>query len=135
MTASFLRAALAWEGTPWAPSGAVKGCRSNCVGFLVDALESAGYHALAERAKPGAAFDAPPYTSALSRWCDDHLLIVSRSRAEAGDLLLFRFKGVPCHMALLTEPGVVLDCNAAYGKVCRHGIPASWQLRRVYRLP
>ena len=131
----FLDAATAWEGTPWAPSGAQLGKRSNCVGYLVRALEASGHGELAALARPAVNHEAPPQASSLARWCDENLQSISKGEAAPGDLLLFRFKGTPCHMAVLLEPGVILDCNTGYGKVCRNAIPVNWVLRGAYRLP
>ena len=54
---------------------------------------------------------------------------------QAGDILLMRFDGDPCHLAICTGP-TMIHAWAIVRKVCEHDFDREWQSRvvRIYRI-
>lgn len=127
--------ARAWVGRPYRPAGA-RECGVNCLGLFVAILrEAGGFEDLAAAAEPHAGFARPPKSGALLRGLKDHLAGVPVENAGPGDLLLFRIGGEPQHLAILTEPGVILHADGVKGRVVEHRLPPGWRPVAAFRIP
>lgn len=133
--AAFIAAARASLGTPYKAAGA---CESgaNCLGLWAVVLRRVGQEELARAVERHSGFAQPPARSALLRGllAAPQLERIKPRRARPGDLLLFKVAGAPQHLALVTEPGMILHADAGAGRVVEHGRPPGWRAVAAFRL-
>lgn len=118
-------------GTPFRHQGRTVGQGIDCAGLMVHSAKSAGlevfdtpaYSRRAGGAMLEAALDAQP------------MLIQVRGTPLSGDIMLLRFDGDPCHLALCAGP-TMIHAWAIARKVCEHDFNREWQGRvvRIYRI-
>lgn len=132
----FIAAARSLLGSGYAATGAREGA-ANCVGLWAVALRKVGgLERLAEKCARGAMYRRPVTPGDLLRQlrADRDLLDVPVRQAQPGDLLLVKVKGVPQHMALITEPDMVLHADMALKKVVEHRLPPEWRPVAAFRI-
>jgi cell wall-associated NlpC family hydrolase len=130
----FIAAARTWEGRPYNASGA-QACGANCLGlFVAIARGTGGLERLAAAAEPHVGHAKPPARSALLRALRVHLDQVRPGDAKPGDLLLFNVSDEPRHLAILTEPNVILHADALHGRVVQHRLPRDWHPVAAFRI-
>ena len=118
-------------GTPFRHQGRTVGKGIDCAGLMVYAMSSAGLDVM----------DTPTYSrraggSMLEAALDSQpALIRVHGIPQAGDILLMRFDGDPCHLAICTGP-TMIHAWAIVRKVCEHDFNREWQSRvvRIYRV-
>ena len=124
--AAFIAAARSYVGAPFHHQGRTRH-GVDCIGLVVCAARDAGL-ALVDRT------DYPRDPNGL--------LPVELARqfaavesAQAGDILLMRFRGEPQHVAILAD-ATLIHGYASIGRVVEHGLDAKWRRRIVaaYRL-
>ncbi len=126
-----VEAARAAVGTPFRHQGRTVGRGIDCAGLMLHAVSAAGiqvadqsgYSRLAGGRMLEAALDSQP---GIAQVHDD---------PRPGDILLMRFDGEPCHLAMLAGK-TIIHAWAITRKVCEHGFTTEWQNRvvRVYRI-
>jgi hypothetical protein len=89
----------------------------------ISALDVPAYSRRAGGAMLEAALDAQPMLTRVS------------GMPQAGDIMLLRFDGDPCHLALCAGP-TIIHAWAIARKVCEHDFNREWQGRvvRIYRV-
>jgi NlpC/P60 family putative phage cell wall peptidase len=138
-----IREARSWLGTPWRDSGAIKGVGCNCLGFLIGVARNCGLSDLGDLYKPYEGFAMPPDPLAMVRGIREHMVKIKIARP--GDVLLFDLGAGPRHVALLTEPGMIIHAHQTKGKVVEQGLAglqrqtwgggSNWYPRGVYAFP
>ena len=132
MTADeIIAAARACIGTPFLHQGRQPGVGLDCAGVAVhvagalgcELIDQAGYGRQPAHGMLEAMLDAQPCLQGVT---DD--------AAQAGDVLLMRFKGEPQHLAILAGETMIHAWEAP-GLCCEHAIDAKWRARvvRAYR--
>ncbi len=131
-------------GEPYNKSGG-QACGGNCLGRLIhSARETGGLERLVAAAEPHLGHALPPNRFALLLALRRHAHEIKPSKALPGDLLLFNVGGEPRHLAVITEPGVILHADAgarnpktgkASGLVVEHALPSSWRPTHAFRIP
>jgi len=58
----------------------------------------------------------------------EHLETIRPPKFIPGNLIITKVQGEPRHLALITEPGVVLHASVLHKRVVRHGLPANWRV-------
>ncbi|ACL57563.1 NlpC/P60 family protein [Methylobacterium nodulans] len=130
--------ARTWLATPYHHQAALKGVGCDCLGLL------RGVYAELYGAEPEA---PPPYSPS---WAEDHgsetlreaarrhLEEIPIPQAEAGDVLLFRWRnGLPAkHCAILTGPSRMIHAYDGHS-VLESWIPPAWSRRiaHAFRFP
>jgi len=81
-------------------------------------------------------FARPPERTALLRGLlrAPQLIRIKPRDARPGDLLLFKVAGAPQHLALVTEPDMILHADAGAGRVVEHAVPSAWRAVAAFRL-
>ena len=131
----FIAEARRWIGRPVAPVGA-QAQGVNCLGlFVAIARDVGGLERLVAVAEPWCGHAKPPSAGALLRGMKAHLWLLDRKAARPGDILIFRVGGEPQHLALITEPGIVLHADAGKGRVVEHRIKPGWRIAGAFRIP
>lgn len=133
MTLAELMIAAAREaaGTPFRHQGRTVGQGIDCAGLVVHAAQAAGVDVLDQSAysrRAGgamleAALDAQPMLERVA------------GLPQAGDIMLMRFEGNPCHLAICAGP-TMIHAWAIARKVCEHDFSQEWKNRvvRIYRV-
>ena len=121
-------------GNPVNASGA-QDCGSNCLGFFVGLARAlGGLERLVAAAEPHVGFAKPPSRLALLRGLREHMDQIPIAQATTADLILYNVDGQPRHLALVTEPGIILHADARLG-VVEHRIPSDWRPAAAFRIP
>jgi NlpC/P60 family putative phage cell wall peptidase len=136
--AAIVAEAVSWVGTPYRHQASLKGVGCDCLG-LVRGVWRAVYGAEPE--------DAPAYTpdwaeargrETLAEAAARHMLAVPKDEAEAGDVLLFRWReNLPAkHAGILVDAGRFV--HAHQGAAVAFASLSPWWRRRVafvFRFP
>ena len=119
-------------GTPFRHQGRTVGQGIDCAGLMVHSVKATGrpvadqanYSRRAGGAMLEAALDAQP---SLTR--------VYAGPLQAADIVLIKFEGDPCHLALFTGNSII-HAWAVARKVCEHDFTPEWQgyVVRAYRV-
>ena len=119
-----LAEARKWLGTPWRHQGRVIGHGCDCAGLVVCVGRALGmgdyrlpYRREAQPEEMGAALN-------------EHLDRVKR--IEPGNVLWFAIAGVPRHLAIATDEGMI-HAYQTIGNVAEHRIDHAW-MRRLVRI-
>ena len=127
-----LAEARTWAGTPFRHQGRCKGVGVDCLGLVVGVARALGLSAA-----DGAGYPRQPDGAALLAGLEEAYVPLGLGRQRPGDILVFRIRSTPQHLALLTEPGGMIHVHAAVGRVVETGLDATWAARLVaaYRYP
>ncbi len=132
--------ARTWLGTPFKHQGRVKGRASDCIGFPwgvakdMKLLEDIDLDS--PKVKPYLGYGKAPIPSKFLGALREHLVQIELSEVLPADLILFRGKFYPNHLAIATEHGII-HCDANFGKVVEHSLDAKWRAKRLcaFRFP
>ena len=127
---AMVTAAQTWIGTPFHHQGRVPRVGLDCIGLIVCALRVVDV-IVRDRTDYGWMPDAALLQVELTR---HGFAPVDAQRA--GDVLLFRFRGEPQHVALAQDSQSMIHAYAPIGRVVATGISGPWSRRLcgVYRL-
>jgi len=132
---AFIAAARSLIGVPYRAAGA---CESgaNCLGLWAVVSRRVGLDDLACDVERHSGFARPPDRAALLRGllAAPQLIRVKPRDARPGDLLLFKVARAPQHLALVTEPDMILHADAGAGRVVEHARPPAWRAVAAFRL-
>lgn len=145
--AAVVTEARTWIGTRFHHQAALKGVGCDCVGLVMGVGIALGLlpadFATRPEFEPFRGYSRVPAGDALLEHAFS-LFTIPLQRGEAagpGDVLLFRFQGDPCHVAILGDyPGGGLSLIHAYAplrRVIETRMDATWEARVTasYRLP
>lgn len=122
-------------GTPFAHQGRVNGVAMDCAGPVCHVMERYGFDFTDLKAYP-----TNPYNGMMESilGAQPHLKMRPHTNFCPGDILLFRFKAAPQHLAVCVGENRILH---AYGygkdkKVVEHSLSQKWlrRLARVYEI-
>ncbi len=115
-----------WLGTKWQHHQQTKGVAVDCVGLLMAAASVSGvnYGEIEN-------YYRHPNGDALLNRFDSLFQRVELSDHQAGDILLFRFSGIPHHVGMLTSRDDMIHASFSARKVVEHPLDSFWQRRLV----
>ena len=131
--AQIIEAARALIGTPWAHQGRTPGVGIDCAGVVVHILRL-----------NGVAYDVAGYAyepnGELTMHADSCLTRIPKTSFQPADVLVFRIKRLPQHVALATDKGILHSFNRGAGtlsKVVETGLTEQWRSHIVaaYKFP
>lgn len=109
------------------------GC--NCTGFVIGLCAEMGFDRVVEECKPYLGFSRPVDHNGMLRVFETVMEKIPVVQALPGDLLLFRnIEGEPIHIAVLSEPGIIVHAPTG-GAVVEHGMPPRARAFRAFRIP
>ena len=120
-------------GTPWAHQGRTPGVGIDCAGVIVHILKinGIGYDVSGYAHEPN---------GELTLHADSCLTRILVSSMQPADVLIFRIKRLPQHVALATDKGILHSFNRGAGtlsKVVETGLTDQWRAHIVaaYKFP
>jgi cell wall-associated NlpC family hydrolase len=120
-------------GTPWVHQGRMPGVGIDCAGVIVHILRANGID-----------YDVAGYAYApdgtLTFHADACLKRITKDTYQPADVLVFRIKRLPQHVALVTDHGILHSYNRGAGtlsKVVETGLTDQWRghIIAAYRFP
>lgn len=123
-----VKKAREWLNTPWMHHQSLKKIGCDCVGFLAGCTKEAGY-IIPKFPNHG----HYPINDELKTYLE--LFLIPNPDLEninEGDILLFKFTGINCHVGIATDKGVIHACSFRK-KVVEHRIDSIWRKRLVGR--
>lgn len=120
-------------GTPWQHQGRQPGIGIDCAGVILYVLGLNGFD-----------YEVSGYPrqpdGTLTTHAEACLTRIPKEAAQPGDVLIFRVKREPQHIALLTDKGILHSYERGGGelsKVVEHGLTDSWRKHIVaaYKFP
>ncbi len=112
-----------WIDTPYHHQGRVKGVGCDCIGLIIGVCKEIGLIDF-----DFTAYDRTPDSTVmmeeLNRYC------APIDRPDPGDILVFRIKRNPQHIALKTNEGILHAYQSA-GKVVEHPLDPWWTKRII----
>ncbi len=127
---ALIQEALKWIDRPYKASGTQE-CGANCLGVFGGILRNlGGLEGLVGEIEKHAKYAKPIRSGEFLKLLieSEYLETVSPRKMETSNFLLLRVGGEPQHMAIITEPGIVLHASGTYGRVIRHGLPRFWKI-------
>ncbi len=127
---ALVQEAVKWIGRPYSASGTQE-CGANCLGVFGGILRNlGGLEGLVAEIEKHAKYARPIHSGQLFRLLttSKYLETIRPKRLETGNFLLIRFAGEPQHMAIITEPGIVLHASGPHKRVIQHGLPRDWKI-------
>ncbi len=126
--------ARTWLGTPFRHQGRTKsGC--DCIGFpwgvALNLNLLPDLNLDSPKVKPYLGYGKAPVPSQFIGALKEHLVRIKLSEVLPADLILFRGKLYPNHLAIATEYGII-HCDANFGRVVEHSLDAKWNAKRLY---
>ena len=112
-------------GTPFHHQGRLPGAGLDCLGLVVCSLRQLG-HKVTDETNYGRRGDGVRLIAALE---EQGALTVTT--INPGNLLVFRFGGMPQHLAIATADDQMIHAYAPVGKVVETSIGQAWQSRLV----
>ncbi len=128
--------AKTWVDVPAIASGTQRS-GVNCLGLFVGiAREVGGLEDAVAEAERSASLRRPATPSDLMRRLvgSKYLNLVSPPILSPGNLVLFFTREGPQHLALVTEPGVIIHAAQGKGKVVEHLVPGGWRVAREFEI-
>src|SRR5262249_4967948 len=115
-----------WIGTPYRHQASVLAAGCDCIGLIRGVARGVGFRDPFEtgEAREFAGYGATPEPQRLRAAVAQFLVPVRREQAEAGDVLLMRFRREPQHFALLIarEPDRIIHSLSSIGRVVETGL-------------
>lgn len=132
-----IKVAKTWIDVPAIASGAQrKGV--NCLGLFVGIVrEVGGFEDMVKEAEKHVGFRVPITPGDLMRQLSSskHLKLAPRPfDIRPGNLLLLFTRDGPQHLALVTEPGIILHAAQVKKKVVEHRIPEGWRVAAEFEI-
>ena len=81
-----------------------------------------------------AGFALPPEPGIMLKKMKEHLQVIPTKEILPGDIIVFKIGNEPQHVAIVTEPGIILHADRLVGKVIEHRLPPSWRPVAAFRL-
>jgi cell wall-associated NlpC family hydrolase len=132
-----IKVARTWIDTPTRPSGSER-CGVNCFGLFIGILrELGGFEDAIKEAQQHLGFKVPEKRSSLLHQLSNskYLKMTPRPfKLDPGNILLLFTRGGPQHIALVTEPGIILHAAQSKKKVIEHRIPDGWRVAAEFEL-
>ena len=131
--AEILQAARGLLGTPWRHQGRTPGVGIDCAGVVVHILKLNGI------VYDVSGYDYEP-DGALTFHAEACLTRIPKGSFQPADVLVFRIKRLPQHVAIATDKGILHSYNRGAGtlsKVVETGLTDLWRAHIVaaYRFP
>lgn len=127
--------ARTWLGTPFQHQGRIKGRGVDCIGFPWGVAKELNLLQNIDLDSPGVkpylGYGKAPVPSKFLGALNEHLVQIEFSEVLMADLILFRGKLYPNHLAIVTDYGVI-HSSAERGKVVEHRIDDKLKLKRLY---
>lgn len=136
--AEILREARTWIGTPYREQGHMKGTGADCIGLFRGIAENLELYDMAtalEAFEPFAAYSRFPNPTKLRAGLAAFFVKIDFAEVLVADILIFRGKQFPQHMAMATDRGL-LHCLERHG-VVEHIMDEDWfgRFLAAYRFP
>lgn len=128
--------AKTWIDVPAIASGAQRS-GVNCLGLFVGiAREIGGLEDMVTEAEKHVGFRVPTTPSGLMKGLvkSNYLELVIPPTMSPGNLVLFFTRDGPQHLALVTEPGVIIHAAQVKKKVVEHLVPKGWRVAREFEI-
>lgn len=128
-----IEAARELIGTPWAHQGRMPGVGIDCAGVIVHILK-----------RKGISYDVAGYSyepnGELTFHADACLTRIPKDSFKPGDVLIFRVKRLPQHVAIATDKGILHSYNRGAGtssRVVETSLTEQWRSHIVaaYKFP
>ena len=132
--------ARTWLGTPFSDQGSIKGKRADCIGFpwgVARKLRLAPNIGLdSPSVKPYMGYGRHPVPSKFIGALRKHLVEIKTADLQVSDIILFRGKLEPSHLALVTDYGII-HSSLEFGKVVEHRLTDNLRSRILlaFRFP
>lgn len=126
--------ARTWIGVPALPSGAQR-CGVSCLGLLIGIFrELGGFEELVAEIEKHSGTKRPEIPGALLKQLinNKHLRVLKVSILQPGNWAIFMTRDGPQHLALITEPMIILHASQVKRKVVEHLIPSGWRVAREF---
>lgn len=131
--AEFINAARTYLGTPFHHQGRLPQVGLDCAGVVVCAATQCGF-AVEDKYGYGRIPANGIFTTAVLAHCDE----ISQEYVQAGDLMMFAFRGEPQHIAIVSSinPTMLIHAYQDVGRVAENSLDETWQnrLRGCYKL-
>lgn len=124
-----IAAARSALGTPFKHQGRMVGKALDCAGLIIHIVRELGLdHA------DQSGYARRPSGGLLEQALDGQPCLERVTNMLPGDVLLFRFRGDPQHLAIFTGENLI-HAYQPVGKVCEHRLDDDWRSRivRIYR--
>lgn len=132
--AKLIAVARTWIDVPAIASGAQRR-GVNCLGLLVGVVrELGGFEKLVEEAEKHVGFRRPatPKDMLHKLVSSKYFRTVRPIELQPGNFVLLSTREGPQHVALVTEPGIILHAAQEKKKVIEHRIPEGWRVVREF---
>lgn len=126
-----------WIGTPWQHQAHQRGIGCDCAGLVRGVMIGCGLMPPQPELWPGAAqylgYSREPDGESLVRACRTFLTEIAVDQAQAGDVVLMRFKHLPQHLGIVVpyvHGGLALlhsTNRPGAGRVVEHRLDDRWQ--------
>ncbi len=128
--------ARTWIDVPAIASGSQRGGVS-CLGLPIGILrELGGFEMMVQEGEKHVGFKSPKAPGELLRNLTNskYLRLIRPSQITPGNWLLLFTSDGPQHLALVTEPGIILHAAQAKKKVVEHLIPDGWRVASEFEI-
>jgi len=135
-TRALIHEALQWEGRPYRASGSHES-GANCLGIWGGILRNlGGLEDIVDEIEHYASYAKQRSRGDLLRNLvqSPHLEVIRPAKFIVGNLIITRFQGDPRHLALVTEPRVILHASQLHKRVIRQGLPSEWKVSCEFRI-
>ena len=133
--ADIVKAARAYQGTPFRHQGRARGAGVDCIGLLVGTARDAGLEVV-DRAD----YPRQPVPAELIAGLSANLDRIEVDEARAGDVLVFwiidpatlppeKRSETPQHVGMLTDAGMIHAWSEGRRAVVEHGLTQGWRSR------
>lgn len=112
-------------GTPFHHQGRVKGSGVDCIGLVTGVAKILGLSDY-----DNTVYSRHPDGAMLMGELEKHLEQIPIENAVPGDILVFRIRKYPQHLALMTDVGMI-HTNQKIGRVVENHLDARWK-KRIY---
>ena len=131
-----IKQAKTWVSVPVRPSGSQRvGC--NCLGLFVGVIrEVGGLEEMVLEAESHVGFRVPitPGDFLREMKASSFLRLVRPTELRPGNFVLLFTRDGPQHLAIITEPGVILHASARKKKVVEHLLPSGWRVAAEFEI-
>lgn len=126
-----IREAREWVGTPFVHQGRRKGVGCDCAGLCQGVAKNKGIEV-----DDIFGYSRYPNPKMLLSHLNTVLIAIEKSDMRPGDVVIFTVKGVPQHMGLLTDKGII-HADETKDKVVEHAVGDRMRSKiyKVYRIP
>lgn len=130
--AAIIEEARQWIGTPFVHQQQLRGVGCDCIGLVSGVAQAVGLPE-ADRWRNDVRFRGygrEPVTAKLREAVAEYLDPVT-GRPQPGDILLFKFNGLPMHFAILVRmaPDYIVHGFQPMGRVVENSVGDTWRRR------